>query len=98
MKLILIYRDQGLGDAWAKHFGQQVNVTIMEGDICNMSCDAVVSPANSFGFMDGGLDLALSERFGWGLQDRPTSVDGTAGSCSLARHTSSRLVTRMCPG
>jgi O-acetyl-ADP-ribose deacetylase (regulator of RNase III) len=32
--------------------------------------DAVVSPANSFGFMDGGLDYALSERFGWGLQQR----------------------------
>ena len=34
------------------------------------ACDAVVSPANSFGFMDGGLDYALSERFGWGLQGR----------------------------
>ena len=31
---------------------------------------AVVSPANSFGFMDGGLDYKLSERFGWALQER----------------------------
>jgi len=42
----------------------------MEGDICKMDADAIVSPANSFGFMDGGLDFALSERFGWDLQKR----------------------------
>ena len=27
-----------------------------------------LSPANSFGFMDGSLDLLISERFGWDLQ------------------------------
>lgn len=31
---------------------------------------SVVSPANSFGFMDGGVDYAYSQYFGWGLQDR----------------------------
>ncbi len=31
---------------------------------------ALVSPANSFGYMDGGIDLAYTERFGWDLQDR----------------------------
>jgi len=30
----------------------------------------MVSPANSFGFMDGGLDYALSERFGWQLEKK----------------------------
>lgn len=29
-----------------------------------------MSPANSFGFMDGGLDLALSNYFGWHVQGR----------------------------
>ena len=33
-----------------------------------MSCDAIVSPANSFGFMDGGVDYAISMRLGWDLQ------------------------------
>lgn len=42
----------------------------MAGDLAQVPRDAVVSPANSFGFMDGGLDLALSERFGWDLQER----------------------------
>jgi O-acetyl-ADP-ribose deacetylase (regulator of RNase III) len=50
------------------HFRDQPDVEIVKGDICQVDCDAVVSPANSFGFMDGGLDHALSERFGWSLQ------------------------------
>ncbi|MFL5743547.1 MAG: macro domain-containing protein [Niastella sp.] len=28
----------------------------------------MVSPANSFGFMDGGVDYVISERLGWGLE------------------------------
>ena len=30
----------------------------------------MVSPANSFGFMDGGIDHLYSQHFGWGLQAR----------------------------
>ncbi len=33
----------------------------------DVKCDAVVSPANSFGFMDGGIDLIYSHRFGTNL-------------------------------
>ena len=40
------------------------------GDIFAEAADAIVSPANSFGFMDGGIDLAYSLRFGWGLEAR----------------------------
>ena len=36
--------------------------------IIGFDCDAVVSPANSFGFMDGGVDYAYSEHFGWHVQ------------------------------
>lgn len=36
--------------------------------IASMPIDCIVSPANSFGLMDGGIDLALSEFFGWDLQ------------------------------
>ncbi len=34
----------------------------------NVEC--IVSPANSYGLMDGGFDLAISEEFGWELQER----------------------------
>ena len=70
MVIALCYCDESLGDAWRHYFSAASNVEITYGDICQIPCDAIVSPANSFGFMDGGLDRALSERFGWDLQDR----------------------------
>lgn len=39
-------------------------------DIFSSPASALVSPSNSFGFMDGGIDLAYSQRFGWGVQHR----------------------------
>jgi len=64
----LVYRDEALGNAWRQYFGSSQAVEIIGGDICYEECDALVSPANSFGFMDGGLDQAISERFGWDLE------------------------------
>jgi len=70
MKIILAGLSPKLLDAWADFFSKEENVTILEGDITQIECDAIVSPANSFGFMDGGLDHALSERLGWDLEKR----------------------------
>ena len=69
MKFLLVHQQPNLGEAWRHYFGQEPNVQILHADITQIACDAMVSPANSFGFMDGGLDYALSERFGWDLQD-----------------------------
>ena len=55
--------------AWEQFFQEEENVTILEGDLTEVSCDAIVSPANSFGFMDGGVDYAISMRLGWDLQN-----------------------------
>ena len=74
MNIVLCYRDEPLGDAWRHAFGDLAGVEIVGGDICRISCDAIVSPANSFGFMDGGLDHLLSERFGWDLEKRVQSA------------------------
>jgi O-acetyl-ADP-ribose deacetylase (regulator of RNase III) len=54
--------------AWEHCFAGQAGVEVVDGDICQLACDAIVSPANSFGFMDGGLDRELSEHFGWNLE------------------------------
>jgi len=70
MRYKLIYREAELGNAWRKHFDGLAEIEVLEGDIGRVPCDAIVSPANSFGFMDGGLDYALSDRFGWDLQIR----------------------------
>jgi O-acetyl-ADP-ribose deacetylase (regulator of RNase III) len=62
--------DQAMARAWASHFSSQASVSIHQGDILARTADAILSPANSLGFMDGGIDLAYSHFFGWDLQDR----------------------------
>lgn len=68
--ILVAGRSNELADTWRDLFRDQWMVTVRMGDICSIECDAIVSPANSFGFMDGGLDIALSRRFGWGVQKR----------------------------
>ncbi|MGL4632021.1 MAG: macro domain-containing protein [Leadbetterella sp.] len=70
MKIILSAIDQKLILAWREFFSNSEDIIITETDITTIECDAIVSPANSFGFMDGGLDYALSERFGWDLEKK----------------------------
>ena len=56
--------------AWRKYFAGIAGVRISHGDILESSADAIISPANSFGYMDGGIDLVYLHRFGWELQTR----------------------------
>lgn len=44
------------------------NVTVTDHSLLEQDVDAIVSPANSFGWMDGGLELQLLERYGMQLQ------------------------------
>ena len=62
--------DPDVVNAWRKYFRGVTNVSISLGDIFEGSADAIVSPANSFGYMDGGIDLVYLHRFGWELQTR----------------------------
>jgi O-acetyl-ADP-ribose deacetylase (regulator of RNase III) len=62
--------DPNVVQAWTIHFRGLVDVRISIGDIFELKADAIVSPANSFGYMDGGIDLVYVQRFGWELQDR----------------------------
>ena len=56
--------------AWKEAFKDFEDVSIFNKAILSISADAVVSPANSFGYMDGGLDLHLSEQLGWKIQNK----------------------------
>jgi O-acetyl-ADP-ribose deacetylase (regulator of RNase III) len=69
MKFILTAIDDELADAFECHCADFDGVQIFRGSIFDVSCDAVVSPANSFGFMDGGIDSWYKWRFGDGVQD-----------------------------
>jgi O-acetyl-ADP-ribose deacetylase (regulator of RNase III) len=70
MTIHFIDRGEKLVAAWQEAFKGVSDVSIQQGDIffCGVSADGIVSPANSFGIMDGGIDLAYSFHFGWGLQ------------------------------
>jgi O-acetyl-ADP-ribose deacetylase (regulator of RNase III) len=63
-------RNEQLVAAWRECFAGCDDVEISHGEIFGAHADAIVSPANSFGYMDGGIDLAYVRRFGWELQDR----------------------------
>ncbi|MBZ4423308.1 macro domain-containing protein [Myxococcus sp. RHSTA-1-4] len=56
--------------AWRRAFLHCEGVEVSGGDIFEERADAIVSPANSFGYMDGGIDLVYSQFFGWDLQAR----------------------------
>jgi O-acetyl-ADP-ribose deacetylase (regulator of RNase III) len=70
MKLILTAVENSLAEAWTKFCGDLDLVTVYQGSILDVVCDAVVSPANSFGFMDGGIDGIYLNHFGLEIQAR----------------------------
>ena len=70
MRIILSAVDDRLADAWEAHCGDLDCVEIHRGNILNLNVDSVVSPANSYGFMDGGIDQVFSNYFGWNIQNR----------------------------
>lgn len=70
MRIVLAALQEELVAAWKTHCGDLPNVEVLHGSILESGCNALVSPANSFGFMDGGIDLTYSEHFGWHVQER----------------------------
>lgn len=71
--------NKSLVEAWVREFKHKplpapYDVTIVEGDILQDSYDAIVSPANSFGYMDGGIDGLYTDFFGRELQKRLQDV------------------------
>lgn len=62
-------RDPKLAEAWQNFFAKTPEVIVRVGDIFDTKVDAVISPANCFGFMDGGIDLIYSKYLGWHVQD-----------------------------
>jgi O-acetyl-ADP-ribose deacetylase (regulator of RNase III) len=70
MQVVLAAIDDSLADAWHRFCGDLEFVKIHSGSILDVPCDAVVSPANSFGFMDGGVDAQYRSHFGSEIQER----------------------------
>lgn len=64
MEIVLVDLEPSVVQAWKKAFKRVDCVSVRQGSIFNVPCDAIVSPANSFGFMDAGLDRRIAEFFG----------------------------------
>lgn len=78
MHIILRDRNIDLVEAWKeqaenhkKYMNLDFTIEVQHGNIIDdRGASAVVSPANSFGFMDGGVDQAYTDYFGKQLQER----------------------------
>jgi O-acetyl-ADP-ribose deacetylase (regulator of RNase III) len=65
MKLILVDLKAGVCQAWQDYFKSQPDVEIVNDYFENLPAfDCMVSAANSFGIMDGGVDAAITRYFG----------------------------------
>lgn len=71
MKAILLDLATSICDAWREFFAGLSDVEIRHAPFESLigTFDCFVSPANSFGLMDGGIDAAITRYFGFALQD-----------------------------
>jgi O-acetyl-ADP-ribose deacetylase (regulator of RNase III) len=74
MKIWLVNRNASMARAWRSAFEDVEDVEVIEDDYFVRPAAAMVSPANSFGIMDGGLDLAIRDALGFQVQRRVQRV------------------------
>ncbi|WNJ19477.1 macro domain-containing protein [Pontibacter sp. G13] len=70
MQINLIDLNHELTHAWNRVFEEVPHVEVHTGSIFDHPSDALISPANSFGFMNGGIDFAISKNLGWHVEKR----------------------------
>ncbi len=69
-KLVLVDPNPAVAEAFSLHFEDEPLAEVVNDRFENLSCfDCIVSPANSFGLMDGGVDMAITRFFGFELMD-----------------------------
>lgn len=87
MKIVLADMKAEVVDAWRVAFDGYEDIAVHRGSIFGISCDALVSPANSFGYIGGGpansCTVHLARPFG-------AALHATAMSLALARLSSFR--------
>ncbi|MEO9887388.1 MAG: macro domain-containing protein [Balneola sp.] len=64
MNLHLVDHNQDVIDAWKTAFSEHPKVDIQLANMMEVATCCVVSPANSYGFMDGGIDKMYRDYFG----------------------------------
>jgi O-acetyl-ADP-ribose deacetylase (regulator of RNase III) len=70
MIINLIDINENMISSWKNEFYDYENINIINDSIFNIPADAIVSPANSFGIMDGGLDGKIRDYFGIEIENK----------------------------
>ncbi|UJR80649.1 macro domain-containing protein [Sandaracinus amylolyticus] len=68
VKVVLCDVNPKVINAWRATFEENPEVEIVHGSMLDMSTSAWVSPTNSAGRMDGGLDLVIKNYLGVGIE------------------------------
>jgi O-acetyl-ADP-ribose deacetylase (regulator of RNase III) len=63
LRVTLFDRNPDVARCLANAFQEVAGVEVLEGDLLGLNCDAIVSPANSFGYMDGGIDRHIDQSY-----------------------------------
>lgn len=63
LKITICDLNPEIADVLGRVFAKEDHIEILQGDILNLSADALLSPANSFGDMGGGLDKSIDDFF-----------------------------------
>lgn len=79
MDIYLVDTDEEVVNAWNEHFADCEDVHVQLGDYFDFPAEAMVSPANSYGIMDGGLDDSIRERLGYDIEKRVQEAFGDSG-------------------
>ncbi|BCJ45072.1 hypothetical protein GCM10010168_68720 [Actinoplanes ianthinogenes] len=69
-KVILVDVNAKVIEAWRSAFADNPEVEIHQGSILTQQADAWVSPTNSHGAMNGGVDAVIKRHLGAGIQLR----------------------------
>ncbi|MCX2732456.1 macro domain-containing protein [Saccharopolyspora sp. NFXS83] len=78
LRLVLCALDEPLTAAWRDVATDRDNLDVHQGSVLDLRVDAVVSPANSYGWMRGGVDALYSRAF--------PNVEESVRSAVLAYH------------
>ncbi|WP_329216883.1 macro domain-containing protein [Streptomyces sp. NBC_01485] len=70
LKVVLTDINAAVVEAWRAAFADTPEIEIRKGSILDEDVDAWVSPTNSRGRMDGGVDAAVKRHLGAGIQLR----------------------------
>ena len=63
LRLVLCALDEPLAQAWTEIVAGRPGVSAHRGSVLDVRADAVVSPANSYGWMRGGIDAVYARTF-----------------------------------